>query len=97
MIVLLPLPQKSLAVRMVSVKLSMILPVSYKCAVAAFTGQYSSLMLLPPLNYTVFHKECISRWLLVRDCCPICRRSYFPEDETASPDDADLESGIAND
>ncbi|KAL7435858.1 hypothetical protein ACHAXH_004951 [Discostella pseudostelligera] len=25
----------------------------------------------------VFHEECISRWLLVRDGCPICRRSYF--------------------
>lgn len=26
----------------------------------------------------VFHEECISRWLLVRDGCPTCRRSYFP-------------------
>ena len=27
----------------------------------------------------IFHEECISRWLLVRDGCPICRRTYFPE------------------
>jgi len=33
----------------------------------------------------VFHEECISRWLLVRDGCPICRRSYFLEGE-AKPD-----------
>lgn len=33
----------------------------------------------------VFHEECISRWLLVRDGCPICRRSYFPA-ETAMAD-----------
>mmetsp|Transcript_23636 Transcript_23636/g.50027 ORF Transcript_23636/g.50027 Transcript_23636/m.50027 type:complete len:575 (-) Transcript_23636:304-2028(-) len=25
----------------------------------------------------VFHEECISRWLLVRNGCPICRRAYF--------------------
>ena len=36
----------------------------------------------------IFHDECISRWLLVRDGCPICRRSYFPEDA------ADIESGM---
>lgn len=29
----------------------------------------------------VFHEECISRWLMVRDGCPICRRSYFLDDE----------------
>ncbi len=27
----------------------------------------------------VFHEECITRWLLVRDRCPICRESYVPE------------------
>jgi len=32
----------------------------------------------------VFHEECISRWLLVRDGCPICRRSYFLDDDDAS-------------
>ena len=36
----------------------------------------------------VFHEECISRWLLVRDGCPICRRSYFPAGEI------DLEQGV---
>jgi len=36
----------------------------------------------------IFHEECISRWLLVRDGCPICRRSYFPEAA------ADIESGV---
>ena len=29
----------------------------------------------------VFHEECISRWLLVRDGCPICRREYFADEE----------------
>ena len=29
----------------------------------------------------VFHEECISRWLMVRDGCPFCRRSYFLEQE----------------
>jgi hypothetical protein len=24
----------------------------------------------------VFHDDCLTRWLLVRDCCPMCRRSY---------------------
>lgn len=32
----------------------------------------------------VFHEECISRWLLVRDGCPICRRSYFLDGDDAS-------------
>jgi len=27
----------------------------------------------------VFHEECITRWLLVRDKCPICRETYFPD------------------
>ncbi|KAL3768505.1 hypothetical protein ACHAW5_002462 [Stephanodiscus triporus] len=30
----------------------------------------------------VFHEECITRWLLVRDRCPICRESYFPTDSS---------------
>ena len=43
----------------------------------------------------IFHDECISRWLLVRDGCPICRRSYFPEhDVSDSADAADIESGL---
>ena len=25
----------------------------------------------------MFHDECMKRWLLVRDGCPICRRSYL--------------------
>ena len=29
----------------------------------------------------VFHEECITRWLLVRDRCPICRESYFPTED----------------
>ncbi len=29
----------------------------------------------------VFHEECITRWLLVRDRCPICRESYFPAED----------------
>jgi hypothetical protein len=29
-----------------------------------------------------FHEQCISRWLLVRDGCPTCRRSYFPATTT---------------
>mmetsp|Transcript_21093 Transcript_21093/g.45144 ORF Transcript_21093/g.45144 Transcript_21093/m.45144 type:complete len:133 (+) Transcript_21093:2-400(+) len=28
-----------------------------------------------------FHAQCISRWLLVRDECPICRRSFCLETE----------------
>ena len=27
----------------------------------------------------VFHDECMKRWLLVRDGCPICRRLYLGE------------------
>jgi hypothetical protein len=29
----------------------------------------------------VFHDVCLSRWLLIRDCCPICRRSYLNVDD----------------
>jgi hypothetical protein len=29
----------------------------------------------------VFHEECITRWLLVRDKCPICRETYFPDNK----------------
>ena len=32
----------------------------------------------------VFHEECISRWLLVRDGCPKCRRSYFTAPATTA-------------
>ena len=57
----------------------------------------------------VFHEECISRWLLVRDGCPICRRSYFPNGNDAGEEgtaadgtnqggrnshEIDLESGV---
>lgn len=27
----------------------------------------------------MFHDECMKRWLLVRDGCPICRRLYLEE------------------
>ena len=48
-----------------------------------------------------FHEECISRWLLVRDGCPICRRSYFETESTAAStestgDNVDLESGTVS-
>lgn len=33
-----------------------------------------------------FHEECISRWLLVRDGCPICRRSYLEEEDDNGSD-----------
>jgi hypothetical protein len=36
----------------------------------------------------VFHEECMSRWLLVRDGCPICRRSYL---DNASVNDDEAE------
>ncbi|KAL7448559.1 hypothetical protein ACHAWC_000726 [Mediolabrus comicus] len=36
----------------------------------------------------VFHEECMSRWLLVRDGCPICRRSYL---DNASVNDEEAE------
>lgn len=36
----------------------------------------------------VFHEECMSRWLLVRDGCPICRRSYL---DNAIVDDDEAE------
>lgn len=42
----------------------------------------------------IFHDECISRWLLVRDGCPICRRSYFPDAVPESANAADIESGM---
>eukprot|EP00578_Thalassiosira_sp_NH16_P008302 CAMPEP_0181113860 /NCGR_PEP_ID=MMETSP1071-20121207/20572_1 /TAXON_ID=35127 /ORGANISM="Thalassiosira sp., Strain NH16" /LENGTH=697 /DNA_ID=CAMNT_0023197925 /DNA_START=98 /DNA_END=2191 /DNA_ORIENTATION=+ len=41
----------------------------------------------------VFHEECISRWLLVRDGCPICRRSYFPAEESAERAGRDDDGG----
>ena len=47
-----------------------------------------------------FHEECISRWLLVRDGCPNCRRSYFETESTTSTestgDNVDLESGTVS-
>ena len=50
-------------------------------------------------DHHAFHEECISRWLLVRDGCPICRRSYFETESTTSTestgDSADLEYGTA--
>jgi len=49
----------------------------------------------------VFHEECISRWLLVRNGCPICRRSYFSAittmtaaDGTSENATVDLERGL---
>ena len=43
-----------------------------------------------------FHEECISRWLLVRDGCPICRRSYFVASTESTGDNVDLESGTVS-
>jgi len=54
----------------------------------------------------VFHDECMKRWLLVRDGCPICRRLYLgegtmkkglvptPQDDDGANDDA---NGVDND
>ncbi|KAL9178836.1 hypothetical protein ACHAXT_003967 [Thalassiosira profunda] len=42
----------------------------------------------------VFHEECISRWLLVRDGCPICRRTYFPEDAAAYASDNGADAAV---
>ena len=52
----------------------------------------------------VFHDECMKRWLLVRDGCPICRRLYLgetmkkglvptPQDDDGANDDA---NGVDN-
>lgn len=40
----------------------------------------------------VFHEECITRWLLVRDRCPTCRESYF-SDRAAATDLSTTTSG----
>lgn len=47
----------------------------------------------------VFHEACISRWLLVRDGCPTCRRSYFPSPaavDNTFENETDLEQGFQN-
>lgn len=51
-----------------------------------------------------FHDECMKRWLLVRDGCPICRRLYLDDGKkmnsvapTAAPQDDDDDGGVNND
>ncbi len=52
----------------------------------------------------MFHDECMKRWLLVRDGCPICRRLYLDEkgmvkqmsSVVATPQDDDGGGGDAN-
>mmetsp|Transcript_15079 Transcript_15079/g.22730 ORF Transcript_15079/g.22730 Transcript_15079/m.22730 type:complete len:490 (-) Transcript_15079:101-1570(-) len=51
----------------------------------------------------VFHDECMKRWLLVRDGCPICRRLYLGEGTTTKglvptpQDDGGGANGVDND
>ena len=42
----------------------------------------------------VFHEECITRWLLVRDKCPICRETYFLDDQVQ--DDSPTAHSMSN-
>lgn len=41
-----------------------------------------------------FHEECISKWLLVREDCPMCRRSFLLEERESGDGDGGEEDNI---